>query len=146
MVISKKRPKAFLSLLMALLIVGTANHCIFEDFFASFSKIVFGTEVPEHLPNHLGHKTPPAHNDSPQPHEHGQPHSVIAFRFEKASSDFLTLLLAISSLCFVAIYSFGFAVVGRKTEVILPFTTGDPPGFIGTFISSLTLAPQAPPI
>ena len=131
---------------MALLIVGTANHCIFEDFFASFSKIAFGAEVPEHLPNHLGHNTPHEHEDSPKPHEHGQPHPVIAIHFEKATSDILKLMVAITSLCFVALYTFGFAVVGRKTDAILPFTTGDPPGFIGNFISSLTLAPQAPPI
>jgi len=146
MVNSKKRPKAFLSLLMALLIVGTANHCVFEDFFASFSKIVFGTEVPDHLPNHLGSNTSPQHNDSPEPHEHGQPHTVMAIHFEKATSDILKLMVAITLLCFVALYTFGYAVVGRKTEVVLPLTTGDPPGFLGNFISSLTLAPQAPPI
>lgn len=144
-VIGKKAPKAFLSLLMALLIVGTANHCIFEEFFASFSKIVFGTEVPEHLPNHVGSNAPHKHNDAPEPHEHGQPHTVIAIHFEKATSDILKLMVAIISLCFVALYTFGYAVDGRRTESILPVTTGDPPGFLGNFISSLTLAPQAPP-
>ena len=131
---------------MALLLVGTANHCIFEEFFASFSKIAFGAEESEHRPNHLGHNTPHEHNDSPEPHEHGQPHSLIAFRFEKAPSDILTLLVTLSSLSLVLVYSSGFALVEKKTDTVLSFTTGEPPSSIGSFIFSLTQAPQAPPI
>ena len=145
-VISKKRPKAFLSLLMVLLIVGTANHCIFEDLFVALSKVVFAMEEPHHLPNHLGSNAPHKHSDSPVPHEHGQPHPLIAIHFGKATSDVFNQMMVFSSLCFVAIYTFGYSLFGRKEELSMPYTTVDPPGFIGKFITSLTLAPQAPPL
>lgn len=132
---------------MVLLVVGTANHCFFEDFFSLFSKIVFGTEELQHLPNHLGSNTSHKHDDSTESHEHGQPHPVIAIRFEKASSDFLMNLLAtILSVYLLVACTFGFSVIKIKTDIIVPFTIADPPGFIRKFISSLTLAPQAPPI
>jgi hypothetical protein len=145
-VISKKRSKALLSLMMALFILGTANHCIFEDLFVSFSKVVFGTEEPHHLPNHLGSNAPHKHSDSSEPHKHGQPHPVLFIHFQKAAADILKLMVVFSSLCFVAIYTFGHSLFEKKEEHSPPYTTGDPPGNIENFINSLTLAPQAPPL
>ena len=131
---------------MALLIVGTANHCVYEDLFLSFSRVVLGAEAPEHLPNHLESNASHQHNDSSEPHEHGQPHPVLAIHFDKATADILKLRIAITSLSLVALCSVELAFVEGITEGVLPFTTGDPPGILGQFISSLTIAPHAPPI
>ena len=143
--IQKRLSTVLLSLFAAFLILGTSNHCAFEDLLASLSKSFFGAHAPDHLPNHLGSSSNHKHHDSSESHEHGQYHSMAALNVGSRVVDFAKFAIVIVPLTFLLDFAHGFSAPMKSLRVGLSFTKGDPPGSFQRLVHSLILAPQAPP-
>jgi hypothetical protein len=151
---------------MVLLILSAGNPFVFERLFASYSEAALGMEEPHHLPNHLGSNSAHSHissdeyisfghsadrhsgdthSEDSEPHEHGQPSPTLVLRADASTSGLSSWIVAPTSLCVVAIVYFERSLFERAKSLTQPRSPGDPPGYIENFISSLTLAPQAPP-
>ena len=144
--IQQRLPTVLLSLFAAFLILGTSNHCAFEDLIASLSKSFFGAQTPDHLPNHLGSSSNHKHHDSSDSHEHGQYHSMAALNVGNRTVDFAKLAIVIAPLTFLLVFALGLSAPMKSLTAGSSFATGDPPGLSQRLVHSLILAPQAPPV
>lgn len=143
--ITRKTPNAFFNLLVALLIVGAANHCLIEESFASISKSAQAINETNDDPSHGHSQYPHNHQSSQDPHEHGEPCPMTAIRFESITSNVLHKVEATESYCFLtsyACYAFG----EKVKEFDLPFAPHGRRRIISIPVSCLTAAAQAPPI
>ena len=144
--IQQRLSTLILSLFAAFLILGTSNHCAFEDLIASLSKSVFGAQTPDHLPNHLGSSSNHKHHDSSESHEHGQYHSMAALNVGSRVVDFAKFAIVVVPLTFLLVFALGLSAPKKSLIAGSFFATGDPPGLAQRLVHSLILAPQAPPV
>lgn len=132
------RIRKLLVFLMMFLFIGTSNHCFFEDLFRSISSNLWGNELLD-IPC-LDH----GDKESSESHEHGENHSILAIDNLKSQSDFYKIF-AVVPLIFISKFSLSVFFYGTLQSKIFPIDHAFSPRFLKQFITSLTLASQAPP-
>lgn len=136
-----KTIKSSICLVLALLFIGTSNHCAVEDLFTTISNSVSGEIQPDH------HSTPVNthnHEESSGSHEHGQPHQLVSVQNQKTGADLVKIILI--ALPFSLIITLGNSFNLQMLQIkMLPRPIFHQPEQLKEFISSLVLAPQGPP-
>jgi hypothetical protein len=148
-----------LSFCIALSFLGASNHCVFEFLFASitktFSHASDAHELEHHLASHLPHKheqssdshSPNSHSSgsSHESHAHGQPHTLMikpekgigqfANAFHLEISFIATGVQDLVNLAYVP-YALGLHILTESLQN----------SNVSRLLSSLHIAPQAPPL
>lgn len=140
----QKRLRTFFSVFTAIIVLVATNHCVFEDFFTNISQSIFGIEKPEHLLNHVGANSNHTHKDSQESHAHGEPHQLTAVHSEKNALELVSLSVILVPLVVTVYLNFKRFPLSTFAKRIIA-RCYDPQVFLKKLISSLTLAPQAPP-
>ena len=143
--LERKSLKLYLHIFLLALVIGCSNHCALETVLSQVASKIFSLEQPEHLEHHLGADAEHRHENSSEPHEHGQPHPILAALFSKNANVVDALLdspqILVTSLLGIlaAVYS-----ATSNLTVLSIESPWIPPG--KAQIRSLTSAPQAPPL
>ena len=137
------RIKSFLCIFLGFLIIGTSNHCAFEDLFITISNSIFGDSGSDLANSCAGGMCGHQDDDSSQSHEHGQSHQVLVVKVEKTSIDLSKIFFLLIPLLSLLIRVGGKATSSNQ---VIRKLFGAPPDQLRDFICSLSFAPQAPPL
>lgn len=137
-----RRIKSFICQFIAFLLIGTSYHCAFEELFATISTSILGEAAPSRATGCAG-TTCGHQDDASQAHEHGQSHQLLALKGDKASIELNAISIAIIPLL-------PFLILASRQSKTFPFQLRiplhAPPEHLKDLITSLTFAPQAPPL
>lgn len=133
----------FLGFFMAVLVLGAANHCAFEELLVNLRQAIFGLEVPQHLPNHPGATEEHQHENSSESHQHGQAHSILALTSGKVIVD-VDLFF---TTCFLLVMTSVFLFQRSNSKELNPtcLSADDSTCYFRRAFISLSSASQAPP-
>ena len=138
-------PRSLFGVLLALLFLGSSNHCVVEELFVSLGTGLFSLEAPSHLPNHPGSHSQHKHHSDSESHSHGQPHPILIFNTAKDAVDFDSFPGVWLPLTLLSIFVLHSKIDWKSKKVFLSHGANDPPDCTIRSINCLTAAPQAPP-